>query len=445
MFKIKNLFYILLVCMFLIATNASCSDQHRFVVKNYDDNDQKNQKITLRFISSWGGVDAKADTLQKILDQFMEDNPNIKVINESLYGEDFLPKIKTDFVSGNDPDVFDIWPGSDIEALIKANKVADLTDILINNDEWKNSFNSEMWDYTTYNKRIYGLPFEKIYEGLFINKGLFEVYNVKVPTTYEELKDAIKIFKQNDVIPIAYNCSAEGTYIYQNIAAMLGGKDAIQHPIRNGKVNPAYIQAMKYMQELYNLGAFPYKPYNLSSKDRDYLFLNKKAAMIVQGSWFIGRVSEEDRQNGLVDIIPFPAFKEGKASNNSLIYGLGNGVLYISKAASSDPAKKEAAIKLLKVLTSKRSAALFAEQTGMYSNVDITGYNVNYCRLAKKGEVLLKNAKELIGPPDNFVNRKIWNKIVDDFPRVLGALVPAMTPEEAWNRAIAELENESNN
>ena len=125
-----------------------------------NENAKSNDSITtLRFISSWGGVDSKAETLKRVLKQFEIENPDIVVKNESLFGEDFLPKIKTDFASGYDPEVFGLWPGSDINMLVNAGKVADLTDLLEGDPEWKNSFNPEMWSYTTSNGRVYGLPF----------------------------------------------------------------------------------------------------------------------------------------------------------------------------------------------------------------------------------------------------------------------------------------------
>ena len=48
-----------------------------------------NSKITLRFISSWGGVDSKAETLKQVLSEFENKNPGITIVNESLFGEDF--------------------------------------------------------------------------------------------------------------------------------------------------------------------------------------------------------------------------------------------------------------------------------------------------------------------------------------------------------------------
>ena len=169
-----------------------------------------------------GGVDSKAETLQSLFVKYTNENQNIEIINESLFGEDFLPKIKTDFASGNSPDVFGLWPGSDIRALIKAEKVADLTGLMNENPEWKDSFKSSMWMYTTYEEKIYGLPFETIFEALFINKNLFEQYNVSIPENCDDLKRAVGIFRT--VLFLLLIIRHEG-YIYQNILSILGKRN----------------------------------------------------------------------------------------------------------------------------------------------------------------------------------------------------------------------------
>ena len=57
--------------------------------------------------------------------------------------------------------------------------------------------------------------------------------------------------------------------------------------LKNGKLDDAYIKGMDYMRELYRLHAFPDNLFMIDDKGRNNLFLEKKAAMIVQGSWFI--------------------------------------------------------------------------------------------------------------------------------------------------------------
>lgn len=423
----KNRWFLLVAVAVLSLSVISCANMEEntsMVVP------EEKEKITLRFISSWGGVDSKAETLQELLIRFTDENPNIEIINESLFGEDFLPKIKTDFASGNNPDVFGMWPGSDIRALIQAGKVADLTELMEKNPEWKSSFKNSMLKYTTFNGRLYGLPFEIIFEALFINLDLFEKCNVSIPATYEELKDAVKIFKDNDIVPIAYNSLAEGTYLYQNMVALLAGKEIAENP-SHPEFGDYYKKALEYMRELYQIGAFPDDAFTLTNHERNTMFLEKKAAMIVQGSWFIGNIPVTDET---VDIIYFPSFNEGKAPQNTMIYGLGNGCFYISSDSYNDNVRRDASIRLMRFLTSKETAAEFARQTGMMSCVDIREYRIDYNRLTRKGQILINNSRQFVGPPDSFIDRTVWEDIiVTGMPYVLEGKLEI---EELYNKAV---------
>jgi raffinose/stachyose/melibiose transport system substrate-binding protein len=434
--KISKFIGIILPLIILIILCNSCGIDNKTKDSDIGIKKSAEPKIKLRFINSWGGVDSKADTLKQVFNAFMEDNPNIEVVNESMFGDDFLPKLKTDFASGNDPDVFGLWPGSDIRALVKSGKVADLDDELSKDKTWKDSFGKSAWSYTTFDNKIYGLPLEIIYEGLFVNKDLFEKYYVKVPKTFNDLKQAVIKFKSNGIIPIAYNSYAEGTYLYQNIVAMLGGKEEVEHPFNHGKVSKCYLDAVAYLKELYNLGAFSSDAFTLNSNERNNLFKNKKAAMIIQGSWFNGDLKDQD---DTVDIVPFPYIDEKRPS--ALIYGFGCGAFYMSNVAENDVNKRAGCIKLLKALTSKNTAFLFASQTDMFSNVDISSFDVQYSKLAIKGQELVRNARGLVGPPDSFVDRTVWEElIVKNFPYVLEG---RKTAESFW--AEAEKMSEDSN
>lgn len=425
----KRKYFVLLLAAFLSILPLSCENPANVPSSDQDEAGVE-PKVTLRFISSWGGVDSKAETLQEQLDQFMLVNKNIEVINESLFGEDFLPKIKTDFASGNDPDVFGLWPGSDIRALVQAGRVADLTGLMDENPVWKGNFKASMLEYTTYDGKIYGLPVETIYEALFINLDLFKKYIIRVPENYEELKKAVVAFREVGVTPLAYNSFAEGTYLYQNMVAMLAGKEIAENPdhLEFGKY---YRQALEYMLELYRLKAFPDEAFTMTNQERNNLFQDKKAAMIVQGSWFIGNFDRDDES---VDILYFPTFANGNAPPKSMIYGLGNGCFHISSAAYSDSAKKQAAVKLLKFLTAKETAAVFVQNTGMLSSVDIREFRVDYSKLARNGQILLNNARQFIAPPDSFVDRTTWEEVIaDGMPYVLEG---EWDIDTLWDKAV---------
>jgi raffinose/stachyose/melibiose transport system substrate-binding protein len=404
--------------------------------------DSLDQKTSIQFISSWAAYDTKSVKLKTILKKFSSDHPDIEIINKSMAGQDFLFVLKTDFASGNDPSVFGLWPGSDFKLLVDQGKVADLTDLLEENPEWYKNFRKATWDYVTVDDRVYGLPLEIIYEGLFINKDLFDKYNVKIPTDFSELLEAIRIFKQNDIIPIAYNATPEGSYIYQNIIMKLGGKYDVEHPFdETGKVKECFVKGMYFMKQLYEAGAFPENAFILDDKKRNDLFINKKAAMIVQGSWFIGD-NALNCNDTTVDVIPFPAIEGGMAHETSVIYGCGNGIFHISQKAWENEKLREACIALLKELTSEKTAALFTDGSGFISNIHLPQNDEETTSMSKKGEALVNSAKELVGPVDSFIDRGIWeNIVIKQFPQILEGKI---LPEEVYDQVAQTMNNKAN-
>lgn len=390
-----------------------------------------NQKEKISFISSWGAYDSKSQRLKSVLKKLYDKYPHLQIEDSSMAGKDFLFILKTDFASGNEPDLFGLWPGSDFNLLVEQNKVADLTDLIKGDEDWYKQFNEATWDYVTVNNRIYGLPIEIIYEGLFINKDLFEKYNIKIPTTFEELLEAVKAFKEVGIIPIAYSETPEGSYIYQNMVMKLGGKEDVENPFDEaGKIKPCFIEGMYYMKELYEAGAFPDRLLYLDDKKRNELFVNKEAAMIVQGSWLIGydTLSGDDIT---VDIIPFPDMPNGKADTTAIIYGCGNGIFHMSQKAWEDPQLRKNCSLLLKELTSPENVSILADGSGFISNIDLGEYTPPSTLLSIKGERLVMNAKELIGPVDSFINRGVWeNIIIKRFPNVLKGII---TPEAVFD------------
>ncbi|OPJ61555.1 ABC transporter substrate-binding protein [Clostridium oryzae] len=403
-------------------------------IKNLYNNSNKNKytnnkkDIELVFMSSWGGMDTKAEKLEEVLRKFEKENKHIKVINKSRGNDDFLFTLKTDFAQGNEPDVFGLWPGSDMEQLVRAGKIADLTNVLNKDTKWKNSFYKSTWKYDSYQDRIYGIPDEIIYEGLFINNNLFKKYNVKIPRTYDELLNAVRSFKSHNIIPIAYNCTAEGTYLYQNIVMKLGGRRDTENPYTNSRIKPCYVKALYCIRQLYEKGAFPKNAFTIDDRSRNELFLEKKAAMIAQGSWFIGDGAVNINDTS-VDVIPFPKFKDGKADESSVIYGIGNGNFHMSQKAYKK--KRKAALKLLKFLTSYENSVQLISSTGSISNTKGEDGKIQN-RFSVQGNNLIKHSKELVEPADSIIRRSSWeNILVKSFPEMLTGKIK---PEDIFKK-----------
>lgn len=405
LFLISFLMLGILLVTFLLLTDG----QDRPDVKTLVDYEVSEKVI---FMSSWAGQDTKAVLIKELLEKFQGLYPTIDIIDNSVGGEDFLMSLKIDFLSGNDPDVFGLWPGSDIRTLIEKNKVKSMTPILEEDKRWLNSFGEEGFNYVTHNGEIYGLPFEIIYEGLFVNQDIFDALGLEIPRTYEELKALITPLRMAGYIPIAYNDTPEGSFLYQNMVMSLAGKDGVENPYNsNGSLHSAFGKALYYMKELYDLGAFPENAMSLTDHERNRLFIEKKAAMIVQGSWFIGGDYVDPNDNN-ISIVPFPQFSDSLADPSDVIYGLGNGVYYLSQSAYDKEETRDESIALLKILTSEETALRVINEMGSMVNVKVPEESIHAPHLYYTGRDLIQNAKNLIGPVDSFVDRYIWEEII---------------------------------
>lgn len=375
--------------------------------------------IEIRFMSSWAGVDSKATFLELAIEEFEKENPHIKILNESKYGEDFLFTLKADFASGHGPDIFGLWPGSDLDLLASNNRIVNMKEILKADEEWLEALENQTLDLKD-GQDVYSLPFEVIFEGLYVNQALFKKYNVPLPEDFQMLKEAVRVFKQNGIIPIAYNVTPEGSYIYQNMVAQLGGSKDVEDPFdKQGQIKGSFIEAMYKMRELYDLGAFPEDLFLLDDLKRNQLFIENKAAMIVQGSWYNSIELDRDKT-----VIPFPMFKD----RYNVIYGVGNGNFHMNTNTYEDPRKREAAISFLKFMTIDKGRQIFNASPSFFAGLTENTQNP----IKKQGIKMIMNADEHVVPPDHMINRSFWeNVLVKEFPNMLERRI---SPEEIFEQ-----------
>lgn len=148
-------------------------------------------------ITFWHAMNgAQEETLTKLTDDFMKENPNIKVElqNQSQYS-DLQAKINSTLPSPKDlPTITQAYPGW----LWNAAQDEMLVDLgeYIDNEEigWKDqeAIRSSLLDGAKINGVQYGIPFNKSTEMLFYNADMLEEYGVEVPTNLDELKEASK-------------------------------------------------------------------------------------------------------------------------------------------------------------------------------------------------------------------------------------------------------------
>ena len=120
---------------------------------------------------------------QMIIDDYMKENPNVKIEVEALDEEAYKTKFKAYSMEGM-PDVVSIWgQPSFLDEVLEAGVLAELNEA----DYADYGFVSGSLDGFKKDGKLYGLPRNTDVAGFYYNQKMFEDNGWKVPTTYDEL------------------------------------------------------------------------------------------------------------------------------------------------------------------------------------------------------------------------------------------------------------------
>jgi raffinose/stachyose/melibiose transport system substrate-binding protein len=158
---------------------------------------------------------------------------------------------------------------------------------------------------------------------LYYNKAIFEEYGVEVPETMDDLMAAVKVFNENDIIPLSlfgkekwittalYDVFAT-RYIPEGIWGLDTGKTSLE--------DEAYTMGAAKLREFVDAGLLPDGVANLNYDQAASLFYEGKAAMFLNGQWEIQ--GSTDKLGDDVDWMYYPV-AEGYEQNKFAMSGGG--------------------------------------------------------------------------------------------------------------------------
>lgn len=287
--------------------------------------DPPKKDVSLRVFSTFGGTDAARESFQGALDEFTASNPHVKINNDTMSANDdgFRTKVNTDMNTGNEPDLLFYFVGTDAQGFVDAGKVVPLDDLLNEDANWKNGFSpSALENVRQKDGKIYAAPLTGFYEGLFVNKKLFNDNNLELPTNWDNLKKAVETFAAKGIIPLSVPFD-QSHYVIEHFILTAAGPEGQAKGLADG-IDPNWEKGFAAMKELYDLGAFPKDAATIDLGMASNYYGEGKAAMILEGSWaFGGFTSQEVKDN--TTVIPFPVVPGGAGGGNDVIGGFGTG------------------------------------------------------------------------------------------------------------------------
>ncbi|MFD3261675.1 extracellular solute-binding protein [Paenibacillus lentus] len=285
-----------------------------------------NKKVTITFQNIFPDpTDPKHQIMNKLVDQYEAENPNIKIELDSLNTDQQKLKLKTQAASKEVPDITVVNPAAQMKPFVEANLFAPLNDMLEVNG-LKDTFQEGLLDWYSFDGSIYALPDGNNIGVVYYNKELFEQADVEVPGTFEEMLEAVKALKSKGITPLAIGekDTWTGSFLFMNMLLRTNGPGFLNDVLENKKTfeDPAFIEAVDAFQSLVAAGAFQEGATSFDYNAGENLFKTGKSAMYYMGSWATGGI-ETSSVDGKVGVFKFPTIN-GKGDPNEFMLAPGS-------------------------------------------------------------------------------------------------------------------------
>ena len=160
----------------------------------------------------------------------------------------------------------------------------------------------------------------------FVNTALFEQYGLEIPTTYDELIACAEVFNANGIVTMSlfgqegWNAAAmydaiATRYIPEGIKGIDNGTTQI--------TDEGYLKAAEDLVKLAQAGVFQSAVTTTNYDQASEMFLGGKAAMFLNGQWYIEDATKALGEN--VTWIAYPSYDEASYEANKHAFSGGGG------------------------------------------------------------------------------------------------------------------------
>lgn len=339
------------------------------------DSGKKEEKVALSVTTTFAGEDGNAQNYKDGVKAF-EEETGIKINDASQTADEaFKARVSTDFQSGSEPDVLFYYTGADANTFIEEGKVVSLEEIRKEYPDYASNLDDEKLTSTAslVDGKNYVVPTNGYWEAMFVNKKVLADCGIEVPGadyTWEQFMNDCKVIKDKGYAPVAAALGNIPHYWWE-FCIFNNETDLVKHTQVPENIDgaDAWVNGMEDVKAMYEAGCFPENTLSATDDETFQLFMEDKAAFLLDGSWKAGGIAaacqsdpddaatldEEKLANYTVTYVP----AKGARKASDLIGGFSMGY-YITKKAWDDEAKRDAAVKFIESMTTDEMISKFA-------------------------------------------------------------------------------------
>jgi raffinose/stachyose/melibiose transport system substrate-binding protein len=244
---------------------------------------------------NWWGWTPDAGPANQYIAAFNKEYPNVKVTYKQLSIADYDAGLRPALASSVGPDVFDVAPGAANGSVQQYHvNAVDLTPSVDKalGSTWKTQLAPIGVEPMTVGKKLVGMSVGSTFAGiLWINKDLFDKYNLTPPKTLDEWVKACQTFK----------AAGQGCFV-QGASQTAFNEDTLQAITDNIEpglwvkaiagqekfTNPSIVKALTIWKSLFTSGIMQEGALGMQQyPDANNAFMSGKYAMVMMGTWYM--------------------------------------------------------------------------------------------------------------------------------------------------------------
>ncbi|REK74911.1 extracellular solute-binding protein [Paenibacillus paeoniae] len=278
-----------------------------------------------------------------IVNNYMKENPNVKIEWDRLDTEQQKVKLKTQAASSEVADITMVNPGAQLQPFANGKVLAPLNDLL-DDAELKGTFLEGVLEYYSFDGNVFALPYNMNLAGIFYNKELFEKAGVPVPTTFEDLVASVPKFKEAGIPAMMLGGKDKWplSFMFTNVLQRVnGGPKFLDEVVAGNKqfTDPVFVEALQKTKELIDAGAYQEGAATYDNNTASQQFRDGKAAMYFMGTWEISSIDASETVSGKVGFLPFPTVG-GKGDSKDYVIAPGTAYALGANSDHLDESKK---------------------------------------------------------------------------------------------------------
>jgi raffinose/stachyose/melibiose transport system substrate-binding protein len=304
------------------------------------------EKVTISMMHLWpeAGASGQHQVVNKIIDEYQADNPNVTIKQEVFDNERYKAKIKVLSAVNELPDIGLTWAAGYLQPFVEGKLLAPLDELL--HSEFEDSFVAGTTEAYAIDGKTYALPLEFNLAPVYYNKEIFAQYGLQVPTTYDDFLHIVKTLAASGVVPIALGNKDRwtGSLWYMYLADRIAGTETLTNAIKGASsfTDSGLVEAAQRIQELVDMNAFNKGFNGLSNDEVKAEFMDSEAAMYMMGTWELPNYTTNQvipqAFRDSIGFFKFPTVAGGQSTIDSWVGGPGVGLF----VAENSPVKAEA-------------------------------------------------------------------------------------------------------